>query len=105
MTVDICFALDVTGSMSAWLEACKAQISAIVTGLAPKIQQKAGDALPVSMRWSLVAYRDACDGAGQLHTVDFCSEGAELVKEVRRSAPGDGGPAACGCSPEPSPKP
>jgi hypothetical protein len=26
MSVDVCFAIDVTGSMSGWIEACKAQV-------------------------------------------------------------------------------
>lgn len=40
MTIDMAFILDVTGSMTAWLEACKAQIKYIATEITPKITKR-----------------------------------------------------------------
>lgn len=80
MSVDVCFCLDVTGSMSGWIEACKAQIQAIADGLMPKIQKKCPD-IAVRVRWGLVAYRDHGD-AQQLQQLGFTEDGKELVGMV-----------------------
>lgn len=80
MSVDVCFCLDVTGSMSGWIEACKAQIQAIADGLMPKIEEKCQD-ITVHVRWSLVAYRDVGD-AQQLQELDFTEDSKELVNMV-----------------------
>jgi hypothetical protein len=50
MTIDIAFILDVTGSMTAWLEACKAQIKYIATEITPRITKQPefeGGSLPM----------------------------------------------------------
>ena len=80
MSVDVCFCIDVTGSMSGWIEACKAQISAICKGLMPKIQKKCPD-VDVKVRWSLVAYRDYGD-ADQLQVLDFTEDPQQLEHKV-----------------------
>jgi uncharacterized protein YegL len=80
MSVDICFCIDVTGSMSAWIEACKAQIQAIADGLMPKIQEKCKD-IAVRVRWSAVAYRDVGD-AQQLQELQFTEDTKEVVTWV-----------------------
>jgi hypothetical protein len=83
MSLDICFCIDVTGSMSGWLEACKAQVQAIAEGLVPKLEKKCPD-IQVVVRWGLVAYRDVGD-AQQLQELAFTEDGAELVKMVSGS--------------------
>jgi len=80
MSVDVCFCLDVTGSMSGWIEACKAQVEAIAGGLLPKIQKKCPD-IAVRVRWGLVAYRDVGD-AQQLQELPFTEDNNELVSMV-----------------------
>jgi hypothetical protein len=81
LSVDICFCIDATGSMSGWIQACKDQIAAIVTGLVPKISQKHPD-IQVVVRWGLVAYRDVGD-KDQLQMTDFSEDGGQLVAKVR----------------------
>jgi hypothetical protein len=80
MSVDICFCIDVTGSMSGWIEACKAQIQAIADGLMPKIQEKCQD-IDVRVRWGVVAYRDHGDQE-QLQQLPFTEDTKELVAMV-----------------------
>lgn len=80
MSVDVCFCLDVTGSMSGWIEACKAQIQAIADGLMPKIQKKCPD-IQVRVRWGVVAYRDHNDQQ-QLQELPFTEDSKEVVKMV-----------------------
>jgi hypothetical protein len=88
MSVDVCFCIDVTGSMSGWIEACKAQITAICTGLLPKIQRKCPD-VPVKVRWSLVAYRDY-DAVDKLQVMDFTEDPQQLSSKVSTRLPVDG---------------
>jgi hypothetical protein len=83
MSVDICFCIDVTGSMSGWIEACKAQIQAIADGLMPKIQEKCKD-IDVHVRWGVVAYRDVGD-TEQLQELPFTEDTRELVAMVSSS--------------------
>jgi len=80
MSVDVCFCIDVTGSMSGWIEACKAQITTICDGLLPKISKKCPD-VEVKVRWSLVAYRDQGD-TDQLQELDFTEDPKELIAKV-----------------------
>ena len=80
MSVDVCFCIDVTGSMSGWIEACKAQVQAIAEGLVPRLEKKCPD-IQVLVRWGLVAYRDVGD-AQQLQELPFTEDGKELVEMV-----------------------
>jgi hypothetical protein len=82
MSVDVCFCIDVTGSMSGWIEACKAQVQAIAQGLMPKLENKCPD-VEVLVRWALVAYRDVGD-AQRLLELPFTEDSSKLVKEVSR---------------------
>eukprot|EP00878_Enallax_costatus_P013375 GHUV01013985.1.p1 GENE.GHUV01013985.1~~GHUV01013985.1.p1 ORF type:complete len:1200 (+),score=534.70 GHUV01013985.1:114-3713(+) len=89
MSVDVCFCLDVTGSMSGWIEACKAQIQAIADGLMPKIQKKCPD-IQVKVRWGLVAYRDHGDQE-QLQQLQLTEDSKELVRMVKKLEARGGG--------------
>eukprot|EP00775_Hariotina_reticulata_P003371 gene3371-3646_t len=89
MSVDVCFCLDVTGSMSGWIEACKAQVQAIASGLLPKIQKRCPD-IAIRVRWGLVAYRDEGD-AQQLQELPFTEDNNELVSMVKQLRAQGGG--------------
>lgn len=95
MTIDICFMLDITGSMRPWLEACKAQLREIAASIAPRIL-KEYPSLDITLRYGMVAYRDVCDGSNQFNVLDFTDADALHAKvcsggNLRR-------PASAGCN-------
>lgn len=59
-TVEICFCLDCTGSMSRWLEATKNQMISIIDSIHNLIQ-KQYSSLKLQLRFAIVAYRDLID--------------------------------------------
>jgi hypothetical protein len=96
LSVDVCFCIDVTGSMSGWLQACKEQISSIVNGLLPEIH-KQHPGIHVEVRWSLVAYRDHGD-SNQFDWVDFNKDAQRLLTKVGGGHVAVEGPwMPCGC--------
>lgn len=81
MSLDIAFVVDATGSMGAWLEAVKANIRAIATGILPRIQQQY-PGLQLAVRFALVAYRDVGDNP-QFEELGFTEDVALLQQKVR----------------------
>ncbi|UJR07196.1 hypothetical protein I4U23_011484 [Adineta vaga] len=69
MTVDICFCLDCTGSMSRWLMAAKEQMKIIIEGIT-KLIEKEYPSLKLKLRFAIVGYRDKNDRP-QFFTQDF----------------------------------
>ncbi|UJR19420.1 hypothetical protein I4U23_022550 [Adineta vaga] len=60
MSLDVCFVLDVTGSMTPWLSGIKKQINAITDGITKKIEKEFPD-MDFILRYAVVAYRDEGD--------------------------------------------
>lgn len=92
VSVDICFVLDVTGSMAPYLKVCKAQVKAIATGVKQKIGDDCG--IELHMRFAMVAYRDFDDGGEHLETLRFTEDAAELQRFVDRLQARGGGDMA-----------
>lgn len=70
MTVDLCFVMDTTGSMSPWVEACKVKVRDILTRLPERVREKHPH-VKTQLRFAFVAYRDICDGGRQFTTLPF----------------------------------
>lgn len=70
LSADICFVLDVTGSMSAWLDAAKQQIESIMAGVEVEIKKQYGQ-LKIEFRFGALVYRDVGD-SGHLDACRFC---------------------------------
>eukprot|EP00397_Hematodinium_sp_SG-2012_P000165 GEMP01000165.1.p1 GENE.GEMP01000165.1~~GEMP01000165.1.p1 ORF type:complete len:2228 (+),score=410.75 GEMP01000165.1:779-7462(+) len=92
LCVDLCFVLDVTGSMSAWLEAAKAQIVYIVTSIVPKIQEDYPD-LSVDIRAAVIPFRDFddADHLAMSTILSFTDDVALVVQHVRKQEARGGG--------------
>jgi uncharacterized protein with von Willebrand factor type A (vWA) domain len=84
-TLDVCFVLDCTGSMSAWIESAKQQIRAITEGILPKIL-KQHPGIQLEMRFALVGYRDISDGAHQFVIEPFVNKINGLQAKVGAAA-------------------
>lgn len=65
--VDVCFLMDCTGSMSAYITQVREVIEKIVSRCTTTGQVK-------GMRWALVGYRDICDGFREFEVLDFTGE-------------------------------
>jgi hypothetical protein len=81
MSLDLAFVVDVTGSMGAWLEACKANIRAIAKDIVPRIH-KQYPGLQLAVRYALVGYRDVGDNP-QFEEQGFTEDVAVLEDKVR----------------------
>lgn len=79
-SLDICFAMDCTGSMSAWLQAAAEQIQVIAAGLVPMIGKKF-PSLKVKARYAFVGYRDVGDQP-QFEEMDFVDDVQKLAIQV-----------------------
>ena len=84
MSLDIAFVVDATGSMSAWLEAVKANIRSIAADVAPRIARQYPE-LKLALRLALLAYRDVGEAAAgqQFQQLDFTEDAAALQAQVR----------------------
>ena len=69
MSLDVCFAIDVTGSMTPWLSGVKVQINAITSGIVKKVDESFPD-MDFILRYSVVAYRDEGDDP-KFNTLQF----------------------------------
>lgn len=88
VTVDVCFVLDVTGSMRPFLKSVVNDIHAIATGIPNKIQQTHAG-LKLQMRFGAVWFRDACD-QDRLGAVPFSEDPAKLAHALAQ-VPAKGG--------------
>ncbi len=78
--VDICFCIDVTGSMAPFLRATKEQIAAIVMGIAPKVKERF-TLTKLTLHFAIVAYRDVGD-VPQFDVLDFTVDVDAVQKKV-----------------------
>jgi hypothetical protein len=61
MTLDVCFVIDITGSMGPYLAAVKAQVRAVQTGIVNKLKEEKNQAfahLDIKLRFGFLGYRD-----------------------------------------------
>jgi uncharacterized protein YegL len=80
ITVDLCFVLDITGSMTAVIEACKQQFRAIVNGIVPIIQ-KEFPGIQLELNYALIGFRDYNDSP-QFETLDFTNDKEALLRKI-----------------------
>uniref|UniRef100_A0AC34GYA0 VWFA domain-containing protein n=1 Tax=Panagrolaimus sp. ES5 TaxID=591445 RepID=A0AC34GYA0_9BILA len=85
--IELCFLLDVTGSMQPHIDECRDSIKQIVEILKPTKTKYSG--IAKLLRFSLVGYRDHCDEK-QFEILDF-TESPEAFREFVSSVPADGG--------------
>lgn len=86
VAIDLCFVLDVTGSMRPWLQQCKDEIGSIVAGVKARIAQDY-PSLDIQLRYGLLAYRDIGD-AQQYDPLAFTPDANVLAQKVREGAAG-----------------
>jgi hypothetical protein len=82
MTVDICFCLDCTGSMSRWLGAAKEQMTLIIEGIT-KLIEKEYPSLKLQLRFAIVGYRDVTDRP-QFFINDFTDNTKDVITFLNR---------------------
>ncbi|CAF2481296.1 unnamed protein product [Rotaria sp. Silwood2] len=78
ITMDICFCLDCTGSMSRWFAAIKIQMRQIISNIKTEIIKKYGS-LKLQMRFAIVGYRDIQDRP-QFFERDFTDQIDEIIQ-------------------------
>jgi hypothetical protein len=76
VAVDVCFCLDVTGSMSMWLDTAKHQMTAIARDIPAKVKGQFGEHLQLKLRFGVVAFRDFGDvqQTQELHFTEVVGE-------------------------------
>ncbi|CAF1360663.1 unnamed protein product [Adineta steineri] len=77
VSVDICFCLDITGSMSRWLSQTKVQMKVIITEIKRQINEKY-PSLKLKLNFAIVGYRDITDNP-QYETLNFTHDENEVV--------------------------
>ncbi|CAF4310596.1 unnamed protein product, partial [Rotaria sp. Silwood2] len=88
ITVNICFCLDCTGSMSRWLSAAKEQMKNIIDGIT-KLIQKEYPSLNLKLCFAIVAYRDI-NNRPQFFLQDFTDNTTEVINFLNRLTAGGG---------------
>ncbi|CAF4820506.1 unnamed protein product, partial [Rotaria sp. Silwood1] len=89
MTVDICFCLDCTGSMSRWISAAKDQMKSIIEGIT-KLIEKEYPSLKLQLRFAIVGYRDIGDQP-QFFTQDFTDDTNQVINFLNTLIANGGG--------------
>jgi len=79
-TVDLCFVLDITGSMCSFIGIAKSQIVAIAKGIKKKLEEKCKQ-VELHIRLGAVAYRDKNDNPQFQHTQGFVENDEKGTKE------------------------
>ena len=82
ITVNICFCLDCTGSMSRWLAAAKEQMKLIIKGITTLIE-KEYPSLNLKLCFAIVAYRDIKDQP-QFQRQNFTDNVTEVTTFLQR---------------------
>uniref|UniRef100_A0A914Z762 VWFA domain-containing protein n=1 Tax=Panagrolaimus superbus TaxID=310955 RepID=A0A914Z762_9BILA len=85
--IDLCFLLDVTGSMQPYIDQCRDSIKQIVEILMPTKTRYSG--IAKLLRLSIVGYRDHGDEK-QFEILEF-TESPEIFRNFVSSVPADGG--------------
>ncbi|CAF3456667.1 unnamed protein product [Rotaria socialis] len=89
ITVDICFCLDCTGSMSRWLSAAKGQMKIIIEDIT-KLIEKEYPSLKLKLRFAIVGYRDISDRP-QFFVQDFTDEATKIINFLNGLTASGGG--------------
>ena len=90
ITIDICFCLDCTGSMSRWLEVAKAQMTDVIDGIQKRVAKEYPSVI-LKLRFAIVGYRDVNDQP-QFFTHDFTDDVGEIrqfLKKLKAQGGGD----------------
>ncbi|CAF2984319.1 unnamed protein product, partial [Rotaria sp. Silwood2] len=89
ITIDICFCLDCTGSMSRWLAAVKGQMKTIMEGIQGEVKVKY-PSLKLQLRFAIVAYRDLKDKP-PIMKIDFTEKTDDVMKFLNGITASGGG--------------
>ncbi|CAF3836916.1 unnamed protein product [Rotaria sp. Silwood1] len=89
ITIDICFCLDCTGSMSRWLAAVKGQMHTIMNSIQNDIKVKY-PSLKLALRFAIVAYRDIKDRP-PITKIDFTEKTEDVMKFLNGITASGGG--------------
>jgi len=89
VTIDLCFVIDCTGSMSPWIAAAKEQIRGVVGDIVPRIN-KEHPGMNISLRLAMVAYRDHGDPV-QYDCLDFVVDTESLYAHLAKQKAEGGG--------------
>ncbi|CAF4918941.1 unnamed protein product [Rotaria sp. Silwood1] len=89
ITIDICFCLDCTGSMSRWLAAVKGQMHTIMNSIQNDIKVKY-PSLKLQLRFAIVAYRDIKDRP-PITKIDFTEKTEDVMKFLNGITASGGG--------------
>ncbi|CAF1312641.1 unnamed protein product, partial [Rotaria sordida] len=89
ITIDICFCLDCTGSMSRWLAAVKGQMKTIMEGIQDEVKVKY-PSLKLQLRFAIVAYRDLKDKP-PIMKIDFTEKTVDVMKFLNGITASGGG--------------
>ena len=81
-TVDICIAMDCTGSMASWIDACRDSLISTLNGLRAKFPRS-------RFRAAFVGYRDLCDA--ERFVLHPFNENVDALIASIRSVRADGG--------------
>ena len=85
-TLDLCFVMDATGSMSPWIDAVSSKIVQVAEGVAASLSGK------WKIRLGMVAYRDHCDDPIRIETCPFTDNPQEISRFTKGlQATGGGG--------------
>jgi hypothetical protein len=90
LNVDLCIAMDCTGSMGAWIQAAKDRAHAIVEAVKQRINSETGFTAQFSL--GFIAYRDHCDGDMRLNTKPLTTDVATVttfISEQKATGGGD----------------
>jgi Mg-chelatase subunit ChlD len=90
VTLDICFCIDVTGSMGPWIATAKQHISIIITEIENEIKREY-PSIEFKMRFAVVAYRDI-DDTRRFEKAEFTSDKkaiATFVQNLQAQGGGD----------------
>ncbi|CAF1153394.1 unnamed protein product [Didymodactylos carnosus] len=78
IVVDICFCLDITGSMSRWLSQTKIQMKAIIKEIKGQINENYSS-LKLKLNFAIVGYRDITDNP-QYETLNFTHNEDQIIR-------------------------
>ena len=83
LQVNVAFVVDVTGSMTPYLQSIKEQIRAAVgpNGVADMIKQEE-PMVDVQMRYALLAYRDVADKQNSISILNFTKDANQVIAMV-----------------------
>jgi hypothetical protein len=87
VTVDVCFAMDCTGSMQQWIDAAKDQILTMADSIRANLNSRDDTCI---LRFAFVAYRDFCD-VNRIESVDFTTDLGKVKSFIQSQKASGGG--------------